>query len=115
MEDRPGCASGFTVTVKLCVALKLGDPLSATFKVKAFVMPACVTSGRHENAPLLVFKAALPGPVSKLKVKVCGGWSVSVTLAVKATVCPTLTVRLLMAANTGAVLVSNGIAKTVML
>src|ERR1035437_1618755 len=56
MEDRPGCASGFTVTVKLCVALKLGDPLSATFKVKAFVVPACVTSEGITVRPALFHK-----------------------------------------------------------
>src|ERR1035437_4021990 len=49
MEDRPGCASGFTVTVKLCVALKLGDPLSATFKVKAFVVPALRDQRGHNR------------------------------------------------------------------
>src|ERR1019366_8349359 len=38
------------------------------------------------------------------KVSVCGVWSVSVALAVKATVWPTFTVRLVIAASTGGVL-----------
>src|ERR1035437_2136216 len=91
-ETADGRVSGFTVTVKLCVALRLGVPLSATFKVNELVVFACVTCGRHENAPLLVFNVALPDPLNRLKVRVCGGASVSVALAVKATVWPTFTV-----------------------
>src|ERR1035437_340567 len=100
----PGAESGLTTTEKLCVALILGVPLSATLSVNPFVEFACVTSGRKENAPLLVFSVAFVAPASSAKVSVCGGKSVSVTLAVKATVWPTLTARLVMAASTGAVL-----------
>ena len=89
---RLGAESGFTTTEKLCVALMLGVPLSETVSVKLFVEFACVTSGRNENAPLPAFTLALVGPLNRLNVSVCGGWSVSVALAVKATVWPTFTV-----------------------
>ena len=79
-------------------------PLSETFSVKLFVEFACVTSGRKENAPLLVLSVALVAPASSAKVSVCGGWSVSVALAVKATVWPTFTVWLAMGDRVGAVL-----------
>ena len=58
-----GSVNGFTVTEKFCVALKLGVPLSATCKVNKLVVLASVTCGRHENAPVLVFNVALPGPL----------------------------------------------------
>ena len=73
MLPKLGCVSGFTVTVKLCVALKLGVPLSETFSVKLLVELACVTSGRKENAPLLVFSVAFVAPASSANVSVCGG------------------------------------------
>src|ERR1039458_6957211 len=100
----PGAESGLTMTKKVCVALILGVPLSATFSVKLLVEFACVTSGRKENVPLLVLSVALVAPASSAKVSVCGGWSVSVALAVKATIWPTFTARLVMIANTGGVL-----------
>src|ERR1035441_7860726 len=103
----PGRARGLTKTEKLCVALNGGAPLSETFSVKLFVEFACVTSGRKLNVPLLVFSVALVAPASSAKVRVCGGESVSVALAVKATVWPTFTVRLLIAARTGGVLVTT--------
>ena len=73
MLPKLGCVSGFTVTVKLCVALMLGVPLSETFSVKLVVQFACVTSGRNENAPLFVFSVALVAPASSEKVSACGG------------------------------------------
>ena len=72
--------------VKLCVALRMGEPLSATFRANELVVLALVTAGRHANAPVLAFNVAVPMPLKRLKVRVCGGWSVSVALAVKATV-----------------------------
>ncbi len=74
------------------MALKLGVPLSETFNVKLLVEFACVTSGRNENAPLLVFYVALVAPASSAKVSVCGGESVSVALAVNWKFDPTLMV-----------------------
>ena len=92
-----GEESGFTTTENVCVALKLGVPLSETISVKLLVEFAWVTSGRKLNAPLLVFSVALVAPTSSAKVSVWGGESASVALAVKATVWPTFTVRLVMA------------------
>jgi hypothetical protein len=46
----------------------------------------------------------LVAPANSAKVKVCGGWSVSVALAVKVTVWPTFTVWLAMGARVGGVL-----------
>src|ERR1043166_3492268 len=83
----------------------LGVPLSETFNVKLFVEFACVTSGRNENAPSLVLRVAFVAPASSANVRICGGWFESVALAVNATVWPTLTVRLVIAASTGGVLV----------
>src|ERR1022692_1550272 len=100
----PGAESGLTMTEKLCVALILGVPLSATFSVKLLVEFASVTSGRKENAPLFVFSVALVVPASSAKVSVCGGESVSVTLAAKATVRPAFTVWLAIGARIGGVL-----------
>src|SRR5271157_880653 len=101
----PGTDSGLTTTEKLCVALNGGVPLSETFSVKLFVEFACVTSGRNENAPLLVLTVALVAPANsaKVSVSVCGGWSVSVAMAVKATVWPTFTVWLAMGTRAGGV------------
>ena len=101
----PGADNGFTITEKLCVELKLGVPLSATFNEKLLVESACVTSGRNENAPLLVSNVAFVAPASTAKVSVCGGWSVSVALAVNETIWPTFTVRFVIAVNPGGVLV----------
>src|ERR1035441_6812964 len=53
------------------------------------------------NAPLLVFNVALAAPASSAKVNVCGGWSMSVALAAKATVWPTFTVWLAMGTRVG--------------
>ena len=69
----PGAESGLTITEKVCMALRLGVPLSATFSVKLLVEFAWVTSGRKLNAPLLVFSVALAAPASSAKVNVCGG------------------------------------------
>ena len=100
----PGAESGLTTTEKFCVALNVGEPLSETCSVKAFVEFACMTVGRKENAPLLVSSVALAAADSSAKVSVCGGWSVSVALTVKATVWPTLTVWLVIGASVGGVL-----------
>ena len=89
----------------ICVALNGGVPLSETSSVKLFVEFACVTSGRNENAPLLVLTVALVAPanIAKVSVSVCGCWSESVAMAVKATVWPTFTVWLAMGTRVGGV------------
>src|SRR5438094_575486 len=99
----PGRARGLTVTLKLWVALRLGVPLSATTTVTGLRVLAWVTKGRQEKTPLLVFSAALAGPVARLKVSVCGGTSVSVAVFVMTRFTPTLMVRLETAASAGLV------------
>ena len=42
-----GSLNGLTTTLKLCVALRLGEPLSATTTLNVLVESACVTSGRQ--------------------------------------------------------------------
>jgi len=49
----PGCVSGFTVTVKLCVALRLGVPMSETFSVKLFVSGLRDQRAETKRTPLL--------------------------------------------------------------
>src|ERR1019366_108965 len=100
----PGAESALTTREKICVALNGAGPLAETFSAKLFVEFACVTSGRKLNKPLLVFSVALAGPASSAKVRVCGGESLSVALAVKATVWPTFTVWLAIGAKIGGVL-----------
>src|ERR1039457_6239929 len=95
----PAGVSGLMMTEKLCVALKLGVPLSETFSVKLLLEFACVTSGRNEKLALVLLtwvSVAFVAPASSVKVSVCDGWLVSVALAVMATVWPTLTVRVVM-------------------
>ena len=72
-DDMEGAGSGFTVIEKPWVALRMGEPVSATFKANALVVLALVTAGRQENAPLLVFNVALPMPLYREKVSVWGG------------------------------------------
>ena len=69
----PGAESGLTMTEKLCVALRLGVPLSETCSVKLFVEFACATSGRKLKAPLFALSVAFVAPASSAKVNVCGG------------------------------------------
>ena len=61
-------------------------------------------AGRQLKLPVLVLSVAPAGPFCREKVIVCGGVSVSVTLHVKLTTLPAMTVRLVMAARMGAVL-----------
>jgi len=81
--------------------------LSETFNKKLFVELACATNGRNEDAPLLESRVAFVAPDSRAKVSVCGGWSVSVALAVNATIWPTFTDWLEMGARIGGVLGSG--------
>src|SRR6185369_4177943 len=96
-----GRAKGLTVTTKLWVALRLGVPLSATMTVNGLVEFACVTNGRHVSTPLLAAIIALVGAVSRLKVSVCAGTSVSVAELMMLNVTPAPIVRLVMVASVG--------------
>src|SRR5437660_3482093 len=56
-----------TMTVKLCVALKGGVPLSVTSTLTVLV-PSCVELGAQENAPVAGSRMALVGaPAPRLK------------------------------------------------
>ena len=58
-----------TNTVKLCVALKLGTPLSVTITLMKFVPGPCDSSGVQLNAPLSGLTVAFVGaPVPRLNV-----------------------------------------------
>ena len=50
-----GNASGLTVIVKFCVALKLGRPLSVTFRLTGLMMLALAKPGRQLIAALVLF------------------------------------------------------------
>ena len=72
-EVTVGSVSGLTVTLKLWVALMLGEPLSVTTTVTGLTVLACVTSGRHVKMPLFASSVAFVGAVGKLKVNVVVG------------------------------------------
>src|SRR5271167_573681 len=98
----PAAVSGLTTTEKFCVALNGGVPLSETSSAKLFVEFACVMSGRNEKLAFVLLacvSVALVSRTSNTKVSIGGGWSVSVALAVKATVWPTFTVWLAIGAS----------------
>src|SRR5262245_23631562 len=99
-----GSASGGTVTRKLCVALRLGEPLSATFRRTRLVLFACATAGLHVNRPVFVPMAEPLGEANKLNANVCQGRSASLARFVTTSVTPAATARLEMAASDGAAL-----------
>src|SRR4029077_8024099 len=99
-----GDAGIVTVTKKLCVALRLGVPLSATFKRTSWFAPTCDMVGRHENTPVPASSVAPPGSVSGLNVNDCHGWSGSVAVFVMVSRMPALMTRLEIADNVGATL-----------
>src|ERR1039458_2982381 len=76
-----------TVTVKFCVALIAGVPLSKTFTAMKLVEGDSAMAGRQEKIPLVGLIAAPTGGASKLQVSVCAGKSGSVAglAAVKVT------------------------------
>ena len=47
-----GCAGARTVTVKVCVALRLGVPLSNTITPRVLVEPLCAMAGRQVKTPV---------------------------------------------------------------
>src|ERR1017187_3304694 len=73
--DFCGCR---TVTVKFCVALIAGVPLSKTFTAMRLVEGDCAMASRQEKIPLVGLIAAPTGGESKLQVSVCAGKSGSV-------------------------------------
>ena len=73
--------TSLTITWKLLVALKLGEPLSNTRTVTVFVLGPCASLGVHVMAP--PEDTAKPvGPDTRPNVSVLGGTSESVAVAV---------------------------------
>ena len=94
-DDAIGSVTERTVTLKFCVALKLGVPLSVTTTENGFVVLACEMSGRQLRIPFVAFSVAPAGAVGRLKLMVCAGLFASVAVFVMTRVCPGLMVRLL--------------------
>ncbi len=72
-----GLTGLMTVTKKFCIALKLGEPLSATFTLIGCVIGDCAMVGRQVNTPLLALTLAPLGGLSKLNDNNCAGTSAS--------------------------------------
>src|SRR3972149_636712 len=97
-----------TNTVKLCVALKLGTPLSVTMTAIGFVDGPCASLGVQVNAPLFELTCAPGGaPAPRLNNSVLGGASVSPAPLVNVSSPPSNTVEFEMPASVGALLVSS--------
>src|SRR5262245_33894924 len=102
-----GFVNGLTITLKLCVALRLGVPLSVTTTANWLVVAACVTSERDANAPLFVFNAALGTVVSRPKIRLFPSGSMAEFVMERFT--PTLMVRFDTGASVGGWLVDDAI------
>ncbi len=70
------------------VAAKVGVPLSITVSKISFVLGAWAKVGVQLNIPLAVMLAPTGAPEPRVNVNDCGGWSVSVALAVKVSKVP---------------------------
>src|SRR5262245_37810611 len=79
-----------TTAMKLCVALRGGDPLSMTRTAMVF-MPGAPWPGVQVNAPLLGLMLAPEGADTRLNVSVLTGRSGSVAVAARVNVLPSLT------------------------
>jgi hypothetical protein len=98
--------ASFTVTVKLLVSLRLGEPLSVTRTVIVFVLGPCDSLGVQLNTPLLALMLAPDGGLTKLNASVLAGTSASLAVAVSVSVLPSLIVWLAIAAKIGALFTS---------
>src|SRR3989442_7319136 len=90
-----------TTVVMVSLSLKGGVPLSVTLTVTVLVLGACAGAGVQVNTPEELMAAPTGAPGSSVKVSVCGGWLVSVALAMKLSVLPPTTLRLPMGWRTG--------------
>src|ERR1017187_5295705 len=77
-----------TITVKFCVALIMGVPLSETCTAMPLVIGDCAIVGRHEKIPLLELIRAPAGGASNCQVNVCAGRSGSLATFVTIKVWP---------------------------
>src|SRR5213592_4280009 len=75
-----GVFTSVTITWKLLVALKLGEPLSKTRTVTVFVLGPCASLGVHVIAPAEDTVRPV-GPDTKAKLSVLAGRSESVAVA----------------------------------
>src|SRR6267143_3367726 len=96
-----------TNTVKLCVALRLGVPSSATRMLKTFVLGDCPLLGVQVKIPLAESTFAPAGaPAPRLKVSTFAGISGSFTTLVNLSNWPAETVLSEMGESTGGELTS---------
>src|SRR6266404_5004597 len=100
---------GMTATVKLCIALKGGTPLSETTIMTVFV-PICAEFGVHVKTPLEGLMLALKGaPLLRANVSEVGGLSGSLAVLETLSVVPTMTVWFEIGESMGGWLVSTTI------
>src|SRR5262245_60660767 len=85
-------------------SLNGGVPLSVT-RTTTVLVPAGKPVVGQVNRPVTGLMLAPAGaPASRLKVKICGGWSASPAAAVKLMTCPRCTERFPIGDSTGGVL-----------
>src|ERR1043166_9332058 len=88
-----GGAARETVTVKLCAALRGGEPSSVTRTVMRLVLGPCASVGLQVNTPLVGWIRAPAGaPGSRLNVSALAGRSASLATLVTTRVLPSWTV-----------------------
>src|ERR1051326_1034085 len=92
-----------TVTVKLCDAVRLGEPLSATTTVNGFVVFAFDTDVAHVMTPVFVVMLAPVGALVRPKVNE-PGVSASLATFVMTSTSPGRIARLEIAVSVGGVL-----------
>src|SRR5688572_24232522 len=97
------CGALRTVIVNERLELSGRTPLSVTRTVMLLVLGACAREGVQVKSPPAVMAAPLGKPASRLKLKVCGGTSASVAVAVKLEVWPNVMVRSEIGSRMGAV------------
>jgi len=105
-DDTDGRVSGLTVTVKLCVALRLAC------RCRRLSAEQVGRIGLRDQRPPVDVRVgivdlgerSIAGPLNRLTVRVCGGESVSVALAVTTMFEPTLAGKSATGFSTGGVL-----------
>src|SRR5262245_1247749 len=98
--------SSVTTTVKFCVALRGGVPLSATRTVRIFVLGPCAAVGVQVNTPVVGLRLAPGGAESRLNVSVFVGTSPSSAVIVNVSVLSSLMVFSKIGSSTGALFTS---------
>ena len=93
-----------TTTLKACVALRLGKPLSETTSMKRLVVPPCASPVCQLIDPLFASSDAPAGATGNAKVNPCFGRSLSTTVGVKANSAPSLIAMVAIGTSDGTVL-----------